>query len=308
MVTPVDDAGVGVVRPLPSRSSGSFDTSRPLQLLLEHRQTYLQSLASLQAGSFWFGALNLLPKVALDKVHVEQRGEFLLLTTPDEAVRVLPLTADKGIYYVMLTDLLAAKRHVRLIPDWVAQHIRKGNPLKKQQDEYLIATKTLQTLPGGSLRAERNLVHRSRRVADPKFGADDLAALKALNATWYRQNADTKFRTYDKTSIDWLLDNWPDLAAALPDARILSIWYDGQPISFTMASMLAADTWSAYTERFDRQAPIAGSNWRSWSDLAFLYDAEYNLPYENDGTADTPQLRRNKSKLTGTKVSFWETL
>ena len=299
------DAGAGVVQPLPSRLSGTFDGSRPLQPLFDRRASYLQSLATCQAGSFWFGALNLLPKVALGKLELEVRKDAILLYASDGSFRVLPL-ADRNAYYATLIELLSSKCYVKNVPEWVATHLKRSYPVKKQQEEYLIPTETLRLLPGGRLRTIRNLVHKSRREAQVRlFSPADLAEYERVNALWYRQNKDLKFRTYDKTSIDWLLANHAMLAVYLPETAWAGVWLGDRLLSFTMADMLHEGVWSAYTERFDRDAPIDGSNWRTWSDLAGLY-ANRGVPFENDGTADTTALRHNKGKLNPTKVSFYE--
>ena len=297
-------ADAAVERPLPPREGGPFDGRRPLQILLQHRERALQSLADCGAASFWWSLPNLAPKLALEKaILAEERSDALIFGTSDGAVRVLPL-AGRAAYWQTLMGFVEAKKTIALVPEWAANALRKHYKVTPQQKEFVIATATLRELPGGRLRNQRNLINQCRRATTVgRFEGDHVEDYLAVNKAWYRQNAEAKFRTYDKTSIDWLLQNWTALRAAAPDllcygARANA---DAKLVAFTVASRLCAGTWSAYTERFDRDHPVQGCNWMLWQDFARLHDE----PWENDGTADTTALRHNKGKVVASLTPFF---
>ena len=300
----IKHADAAVARSLPSREGGPFDGCRPLHSLLRHRVRALQSLADCGAASFWWSLPNLAPKLALEKATlVEERSDALIFGTSDGAVRVLPL-ADRAAYWQTLMGLVEAKKTIALVPEWAANALRKHYRVTPQQKEFVVATATLRELPGGRLRNQRNLINQCRRATTVgRFEGDHVEDYLAVNKAWYRQNAEAKFRTYDKTSIDWLLQNWTALRAAAPDLLCLGARgnADARLIAFTVASKLCTGVWSAYTERFDREHPIQGCNWMLWQDFARLHDE----PFENDGTADTTALRHNKGKVVASLTPFF---
>jgi hypothetical protein len=306
-MTDKSDADAAVARSQPSRLGSLINEFHPLQILYEKRVATLTALDECGAASFWFGVANLAPKLALGKVTIEDARDFscILLKTKDD-VRVLPYGSQNDYWYCVL-DLIAKKTSVALLPEWVRTGLAHTYKLSPQQSEFVIETEKLRTLPGGRLMNTRNLVNKARRLTtfDDPYGkpVDDYLV---LNRTWYRQNAESKFRTYDKVSIDWMLNNWDRLCLLFPDLRCLGVRDEaGRLISFTIASALTVTSWSAYTERFDRNHPIQGCNWLAWSHLANHFAG---ARFENDGTADTTALRHNKSKVLHHMTPFfrWE--
>ena len=298
-------AGAPEAEPLLSQESDRFDALHPLQSLLKHRTKALQALADCGAASFWWSLPNLAPKLILEKVAlVEETETALIFSCHDGSARVLPL-ADRASYWQTLLRLLEDKKTLGLVPEWAADALRRHYKVIPQQREFLIANTTLQELPGGRLRNQRNLIAKARRgTTVGRFEGDHVEDYLAVNKAWYRQNAEAKFRTYDKTSIDWMLRNWRDLRAVAPDLQCLGARCnaDAKLIAFTIASKLCEGTWSAYTERFDREHPIQGCNWMLWQEFARFHEE----PWENDGTADTTALRHNKGKVVASLVPFFK--
>ena len=299
-----NNADAAVARSLPSREGSPFDGCRPLQTLLKQRPRALQSLAVCGAASFWWSLPNLAPKLALEKVRlVEQTDDALVFQSADNALRVLPLT-DRAAYWRTLMRLVEARATLALVPEWAAGALRKHCSVTPQQKEFMIATATLRELPGGRLRNPRNLINQARRATTVDlFHGKHVEDYLAVNKAWYKQNAEAKFRTYDKTSIDWLLQNWRNLCVTAPDLLCLGARAnsDAKLIAFTIASKLCEGVWSAYTERFDREHEIQGCNWMLWQDFARLHEE----PFENDGTADTTALRHNKGKVVAGMTPFF---
>ena len=299
-----EHADAAVARLLPSREGGPFDGCRPLQILLRHRQRALQALADCGAASFWWTLPNLAPKLALEKVALlEETADALVFRGAGGALRVLPLSG-RDAYWRTLMRLVEGRATLALVPEWAADALRKHHTVVAQQREFIVATTTLRDLPGGRLRNQRHLINQCRRATTTgRFEGDHVKDYLAVNKAWYRQNAGTKFRTYDKTTIDWLLLNWTALRVGAPDLQCFGVRAnaDAQLIAFTVASKLCEGTWSAYTERFDRDHPIQGANWMLWQDFALAYDE----PWENDGTADTTALRHSKSKVVAKLTPFF---
>lgn len=290
------DAGVAVAQPDPSRTSGLFDGSRPLQLFLEHLPSMRHGMAECGAAAFPFSALNALPKIALNKWGIwPVDGACLVGAGLD--LRVIP-TGDREAYYGVVMDQLAKNCPVPTVPQWLADHLKKTFTVKKQQVEYLMKTDDVITPPGSRHSRLRNYLRIADRecVAEEFDPAQHLAEYLHLNRTWYRQNADLKFRTYDKTSIDWLLDNWQDVQKAIPDARCVGIRlrHTAQLIAFDMGCLLTNDQWTSYTHRFDRNAPVNRVSMFAYAELAKLYPA---YPTENQGTADTTTIKAWKERL-----------
>lgn len=276
-----------------------------LNLYLQSLPTIRQSLDLCGAGAFYFGVANLAPKIALGKVEMtlHPSGDALIVMSQGKS-RVIPLS-DRAAYWGVLNNLLEAGMPLAQVPWWAADALRHHYTVAKQHEEYLIKTETLQVMPGGRLANVRNLMNRARRlcsVEEMPLAEAYLAEYLTLNKVWYRQNAEAKFRTYDKTSIDWLLENFGAVQSVAQDLVCLGIRHEGKLLNMTVASMLSANSWSAYTERFDRDAQIEGANWLAWSVLA---DRFKDVPWENDGTADTTELRKNKGKLLDHKVPFF---
>ena len=299
-----DSAGTAVARTLASHLEGVHRRALPAPSadLIKLFDGARSALDECHAQSFFFGPLNLIPKIALGKLDLVWWKSGALLES-EGGVRYLPMAGDRTDYWQCLIDLLSAKKVVLNVPEWAARALGKAYNAKRQQSEYVIPTMVLQTYRGGHLRNIRNLMHKcSRECTVETLTEETLPDYLALNRTWYRQNAENKFRTYDKTSIDWLLETYFDVAEVACSEIVGIRNPDGQLINFTIAGKLTDTIWSAYTERFDREASHDGANWYAWKLLADKYGY---MPMENDGTADTAQLRRNKGKLSPQMLHFY---
>ena len=261
-------------------------------------------MVTCKAAAFAFSPLNALPKIALGKWTTVKMAGALALVSADGVHRVMP-TGNLDQYYAAILDLLAAKKTLSLVPEWVANALRPHQTVKKQHDEYVMATPAVMALPGGRNAALRGNVNKARRLCvietyDPANAVEYLA----LNAKWYKQNAEIKFQPYDKTSIDWMLKNWTLLKDAVPDLVCLGVRHAAslQLISFNLGCVLSSGAWTAYTQRFDRDAPVKAGNMLGYTELARVFES---LPEENDGTADTRTIREWKDRLVASKVSYF---
>lgn len=289
------NAGAHVAGSAPSRSGSIIEDFRPLQLLTSTIDAQRVALANCGIVGFALSPLNVLPKLALEKWTAEQRGETIWLTSGDGIVRVLPLSTTTD-YYQSILQALEAKKTVALVPDHIAQHLKKsGFNVEKQQVEYLMKTSTIIDPPGPHHQRLRNYLKRARqRTVVEEYSPDMLADYLALNKSWYAQNKDLKFRTYDKTSIDWLLQNWPEVKAAIPDAKLIGIRVGLQLIAFDMGCLLAKGWWTSYTHRFDRTADVQKATFHAYAELAKQF---IDVENENQGTADNKAIRDWKSKM-----------
>ncbi len=296
------NAGAGAVRPSPSRRGSLIEESRPLQTYLTSLDAMRPALVPSGAPAFAFSPLNVMPKIALGKLDVEQASGGLVLSDGG-GVRVAP-TASPSEYYQTLLELLEDGRPLHLVPEPIAAHFKLGGyTVSKQHDEYVMRTEDVQTFPGKRNRQMRGNVNKARRLCEVEvFDGGDPAEYKALVKTWYRQNADLKFRTYDKTSIDWLLENWSELVSHVPDLLCLGLRHDAQLISLNMGCRLTDQHWTAYTQRFDRHAPVKHANMLGYQTLAHSFA---DCALENDGTADTKTIREWKDRLVSHKISFY---
>lgn len=255
-----------------------------------------------QASAFAFSPLNVLPKIALGKLALEARAGGIILRSAEGTARVVP-TGDRAAYYRLLLDLLSEKTSLALVPEWAAVALKKHQDVSKQHDEYVMTTEDVKAFPGGRNRQMRGNVNKARRLCTVEdFDQENLQEFKDLVRTWYRQNVELKFRTYDKTSIDWLLENWAELRDVIPDLVCLGIRYEGQLISLNLGCLLSEGVWTAYTQRFDRDAPIKHGNMLGYNELANRFDG---ADLENDGTADTKTIREWKDRLVAQKVPFF---
>ena len=212
-----------MVRPSPSRFGSLIEESRPLQSFLEKIPAMRQAMVTCAVPAFAFSPLNVLPKLALDKLSLSEVEGNAVLSSKDGVSRIIPTGARQN-YYAAVLQLLSEGRQLALVPEWIAVALKKHYTVAKQHDEFMMLTADVIELPGGSNKSLRRHVRKARQTTvvedyDPAKEAEYLA----LNATWYRQNAGLKFRTYDKTSIDWMIRNWPDVAAGDPTARLIGI-------------------------------------------------------------------------------------
>lgn len=256
------------------------------------------------APAFAFSPLNTLPKLALDKwgLVFDDKNKALVLYD-DNVDRVIPC-GDVGGYYQAIISRLEQKRTVGLVPETIAMHLKKSRMVvTKQHDEYVMRTADVQSLPGGRNAALRGNVNKARRLCTVEaYDPAKIDEYKALVKVWYKQNAEIKFRTYDKTSIDWLLENWTDLSDALPDLKCLGVRHEVQLISLNLGCRLTDQHWTAYTQRFDRDAPVKAGNMLGYTELAKVFG---EVELENDGTADTKTIREWKDRLVAEKISFY---
>lgn len=295
-------AGAHVVGSNPSRNGSLIEEFHPLQLYLDSLPASRTAIDALQAAAFAFSPLNAMPKIALGKWRVEEADHALIFVGSDNSVRIMP-TGDLQSYYAAIIGQLSKKRQVNLVPEYITQNLKRHYKVSKQHDEYVMLTEDVRTLPGGRNAALRNNVNKARRLCTVEAYDPDLAAeYKALVKVWYQQNTDLKFRTYDKTTIDWTLENWSTLVNLVPDIVCLGIRHGVQLISLSMGCVLSDRSWTAYTQRFDRDAPVKAGNMLGYTELAKRFET---LPEENDGTADTKTIREWKERLVASKVSYF---
>jgi hypothetical protein len=300
----VRNAGARAAWDSPSKGVRPFDGSHPLQLFTKHIPAMRTAMDKCRASAFAFSPLNALPKIALDKWTVTELKEALMLVDGEGKARVVPLGSQQTYYDATLQ--VATQHPVKLVPAWLAEHVRKaGYKVKKQHDEYIIKTADTITMPGGSLKSLRKRVKHARAATVvEEYSLGKTHEYKALNALWYKQNAGRKFRTYDKTSIDWLIMNWASVVQADPTARFIGI-RDAQYlqlIAINMGCVLSDGVWTAYTRRFDREAEIQGAG-----ALGHVILAEsFSEAMENNGTADTKEIKENKARIAAGTLSFYE--
>jgi hypothetical protein len=250
-----------------------------------------------RAAFFWFSVPNLVPKLALGKVALVAQDGAVVLEDAAGA-RVLPVS-DRPTYYNDLLTASARHRTLLLVPETLAQHMGKVTRFsaQRQQTEWLIPTATSRDLPGPRLSTNRRLCRKAERscVVEP-FDPKRVDEYLEVCSAWYRAAQDRYFRTYDKTSMDWLLRNWVSLLDLFPDMRCLGVRNreTGRLEAFNVASSFVAGEWSAYTRRYRPDAPD-GVTVLVDSAMAALFPE----PVQNNGTADTPGLRAWKA-LYGT--------
>ncbi len=261
-----------------------------------------EAMVSCGAPAFAFSPLNALPKIALGKLQVVE-GSGGVILADDNVDRVIP-TGSATDYYQTVVHRLEKGRELALVPEPIALHIKKGGySVSKQHEEYVMRTEDVQTFPGKRNRQMRGNVNKAKRLCEIEvYHQAQADEYKALVKTWYRQNTDLKFRTYDKTSIDWLLENWTALQHAVPDLGCIGVRHDAQLISLNMACQLTDMHWTAYTQRFDRNAPVKHANMLGYQEMAHLFG---RLALENDGTADTKTIREWKDRLVAQKIAFY---
>jgi hypothetical protein len=261
-------------------------------------------MVTCRSEPFAFSPLNALPKIALGKWTPRPLKGALALISVDGVHRVMPLDGP-DLYYAAILDLLQERKTLSLVPEWIATALKKHHKVTKQHDEYVMETPDVRALPGGRNAALRGNVNKARRLCSIEaLSSERLDEYLALNALWYKQNAVIKFRPYDKTSIDWLLRNWPLVREAVPDAVCLGVRSiaSAQLISLNLGCALSDAAWTAYTQRFDRGAPIKAANMFGYAELAGVFAS---LPMENDGTADTKTIREWKDRLVARKVPYF---
>jgi len=295
-------AGAGMVQPQPPRSSSLIEESRPLQIFIQSLPAMQSAFSQIGVPFFAANALNALPKIALGKWEIEQHDGFLKIISGGEAV-LFP-TSDLQAWYAGVLGSLETGVTVRLIPEFIATALKTHHRVSKHHDEYIMRTESVQTFPGGRNAALRGNVNKARRLCEiEEYDPIHLEDYKRIVRLWYRQNASLKFRTYDKTSIDWLLDNWEALKEHVPDIICLGVRYEGELISLNMGCKLSNNYWCAYTQRFDRNAPVKHANMLGYNELAARFNS---IEFENDGTADTASIRAWKDRLVQAKTPFFK--
>jgi hypothetical protein len=300
-----DNAGAAAARPSFSRGSSSFDAHHPLQTFLDNLTRSRDAMPNCGAAAFAFSPLNAMPKIALGKWEVLEDDGVLIFKSKDGVHRVMP-TGTREQYYHALCSVLAHGEALALVPEWAATVFKRHYAVKKQHEEYIFSTDDVVTLPGARLRQLRGNVNKASKLCSVEFYTGDGgdAEYLALNAKWYRQNAGLKFRTYDKTSIDWLLNNWRKVKDAVPDVAMLGVRERAtmQLISLNLGCVLSTGMWTAYTQRFDREAKVKAANTLGKLSLATVFSS---LPEENNGTADTKTIRENKERLAIRRQPFF---
>jgi|GEM_PF-3866033 len=295
-------AGADMVQSQPPRLSSLIEESRPLQLFIQSLPAMQSAFAQIGTPNFAANVLNALPKIALGKWTIEQYNGYLKILSGGEAA-LLP-TSDLQAWYRGVLASLESGVTVRLMPEFITTALKSHYRVTKQQDEYIMRTVSVQTFPGGRNAALRGNVNKARRLCEiEEYDPVHLEDYKRIVRLWYRQNATLKFRTYDKTSIDWLLENWKALKEHVPDIICLGVRYEGKLISLNMGCKLSDNYWCAYTQRFDRNAPVKHANMLGYNELASRFNS---IEFENDGTADTASIRAWKDRLVHAKIPFFK--
>lgn len=307
MTTAAKSAGATERGPLLPGETVGCEAFLPLQRLQDTLSERRQAMDLCGCPAFAFSSLNMIPKIMLAKWTLTDNAPHrsFALTSADGTTRVLPYGTVTD-YFQSILALLERKTPLALVPEHIAQHFKKsGYKVKKQHDEYIMATSDVMGLPGGRNKRLRNYVNKASDLSTvERFDPSQLAEYKALVKVWYRQNVDLKFRTYDKTSNDWLLENWTTVQKLEPTAICLGVRCNPgeQLMSLSMACQLSDRYWTAYTERYDRNAPVKGCNWFGYTQLGRAFPG---LDYANDGTADTTSIREAKDRLVCKKLTFY---
>ena len=260
-------------------------------------------MTACQCAPFYFSVVNLLPKLALGKLEAKPGAGCVQLIAPDGCVKLLPC-GNQAAYWAALLEALTDEKTVSLVPAWAADNLGKHYKVEKCSSEYVMSTEDVIAQPGGHNRQVRGNVNKARKLCTwEHLHADTLQEFLDLNRVWYRQNADRKFRTYDKTSIDWVLSNWSVILQADPLASCVGVRHEGKLISLNIGGTLTQDTWTAYTQRYDREAPVKAANSYGYTLLGEVYS---DLPWENDGTADSTAIRAWKERLKSCVRPFYK--
>lgn len=269
---------------------------KEIEQFQEARQRFVQDADALQVPFFYFSPVNVVPKLWTEKLTIVKLGELFGLVDGQGGVRVIP-GGSRGDYYAACVEAISRYKSVLLLPDWIAGHLAsKKYKRTVQHREYMMATEAVQLHPGGANAAVRGNVNKARRLCTTTlFENGSLEEYLALNAVWYRQAAPTKFRTYDKVAIDTMLKRWDELAKLFPDAMCLGVRHaeSCKLTSFNIGSKLTSEVWTAYTQRYDREG-VKAANTLGYMQLADWFGA---TPRENDGTADTKEIRAWKDRL-----------
>jgi len=284
---------------LPGRVASSKRAARSKSLSLPAMQSSFAQIGVPFCGA---SVLNSLPKIALGKWSIEKHDGFLRILTKD-GVALFP-TGDLKIWYSGILQSLEEGRSVRLIPEFIADALKPHFKVIKQHYEYVVRTERVKTLSGVRNANVRNEVNKARKLCTIEdYNSSQVDEYKNVVRLWYRQNASLKFRTYDKTSIDWLLENWANISAHVPDTVCLGVRYQGTLISLSMGCKLSCNYWHSYTHRFNRDAPVQNGNKLGYNELASRFSS---LEFENNGIADTTALHKQKARLACMKVPIFK--
>jgi hypothetical protein len=257
------------------------------------------ALASLGLCPGYYSAPNILSRLALGGWQMIEFPNSVGFLGKDGAIRLAPLSDFKGLY----TDMLSAleKHPLACVPEVIAEHMKKvGMPVTASHSDFLFSTAKARDLPGGSLarlRAYRNAVAKDHTVE--VTDAPPIAELLDINRSWYRQAALRKFRTFEKTNIDWLLNNWTDALALAPDIRATVVRKDGKAVAF-LVSALVGGVPTIFTRRFATTAEN-GVNAFALSGLA----ASVSGDFINDGPASDSGVKKVKQRLAVSQVKFY---
>lgn len=257
-------------------------------------------MAKTEFRPFQAGPAFILPKLALGKADLAVGSNFALVEMGDV---MMPLCfGDRTDFWGITLDLLAGKRSL-LLPEWAA------TPLAKQYKttpvaQYLQKTADLIDPPGSYFKATRKDIRRLEAASViERLNEKNQQDFADLNKRWYSENKDLKFRTYDKTSIDWLIENTPKIGPRPTGLIVLGVRQGDQIVSFQAAAFLATDCWATYTVRFSREGPRGASSLATAAVARSM--GAVGLEYANDGTADTTTIRERKEALSYAKQKLF---
>lgn len=296
-------AGAGAAQPDPSRIGAPIEGGHPLQpfppafeLFLKHRPAFMANAEAVGAACHYFSPANMLAKLALGKYETYEAEGHCVFVNGDGAACVMP-GGEPQAYFAAVLAALDKHKKVFLVGEAVANHLRGTYGAKPYGKEYLGTTEGLIQLPGGGLKTLRNEIRYTDQRAELVDFEEAIAdELMRVNKGWYAEAKDRHFRPYDKTSIDWLIQNWRMVEELAPDAQLSAALEKttGRIVAFCVVSNLTNRSWNCFTRRYVRDTGLKSVNLWTWWKLAHWRDPELF----NDGTADSAEIRHMKEKYS----------
>lgn len=263
---------------------------------LEHRRQFMATADSINAAFCYFSPLNILSKLALGKMTDQEVNGLCVLQNGEGAAFVM-YNGDTEAYFATILLMLEQKREVRLVPEFIANHLKGQYKVETGVREYMSSTPLIQNLDRPRLKSLRSDIRRAQRhSAITPYKPPLEAELLSLNAAWYAEAKTRHFRPYDKTSIDWLLKNWAEVTELAPDARgwVCRETFSKRAVAFSLTCDVSDQSWHCFTRRYIRDTQVPSPNMYAWVVAA---EAQ-TKPICNDGTADSKEIRQAKDRYT----------
>ena len=256
------------------------------------RSKFMQDADQLGAAFFFFSPPNVLPKIHLGKLVAKKH----CLVDASGTARVIPY-GTQAEYYARTLDALATYSSLLLVPAWIANNLRKSYTVAVQHHEYLIAEETAAFMDAPQLKQMRyNTNHADKHTTTEWWDGSNPVELMEVNTSWYKDANGRLFRTYDKASIDWMIQHWSFIVERAPDVRCVLIRSkaDGRLLSFNIGSALTNRQFMSYTQRYLREPAAKGANFLGMRRLC----CELPGTFGNIGSADTKEIKDWKDRLT----------